>query len=307
MTRLRTVFMGTPEVAVPSLRVLARSSDLALVVTQPDRPRGRSRKPAPPPVKVAAAALGLEVWQPERLRAADAERLPDCDLIVVLAFGQLLPQAVLERPRIDSINLHASLLPRWRGASPLQAAIRAGDSASGVCVMRMVEALDAGPVYRRRVFPLPERVDLPWLHDRIAEESAAALGEFLADDDWGEPEPQDDEEATKCGKLGRHHGHLDPQATADELDRWVRAYTPVPGCWMADEAGQRLGIDTLVPFPGAEIGPPGAVAVLGGRLLMACADGAVELQRIQAPGARAMAVRDFLNGREAPKKLSGPA
>jgi methionyl-tRNA formyltransferase len=301
---LRTVFMGTPEIAVPTLRALAARTTVTCVVTQPDRPAGRGHQVQPPPVKVAALELGLPVWQPETLKGqATAAQLAGADLFVVLAYGELLRQDILDLPRGACINLHASLLPRWRGASPLQAVLRAGDQETGVTVMRMVRGLDAGPMFVHERLPLTARTTLPELHDAIAELSATALGRFL--DRWPtiDAVPQDDTQVTLCRKLLPEDGHLDFSKPMVELERWVRAYTPAPGCWaLAD--GERMRLLELVPRPLMRDLPPGALRVVEGELLVGCGDGACAIARLQPAGKRGMITADFLRGHRPPSRLT---
>ncbi len=300
---LATIFMGTPEIAVPALERLARLTTVRLVVTQPDRPAGRGRELQQPAVKRAAQALGLPLWQPETLRGqAGAPELQSADLVVVMAYGELLRQEVLDLPRAGCLNLHASLLPRWRGASPLQAALRAGDRATGVTVMRMVRALDAGPVLHRARLELGERTTLPELHDAIATLAADALESVLRG--WPGPaaEPQDEAAATVCRKLTTADGHLRFDCSASELERWVRAYTPAPGCWaLAGEERVRL---LALTVRGERAGlAPGALALADGELLVGCAGGACAIERLQAPGKRAMAAAEYLRGHRLPERL----
>ena len=301
---LRTVFMGTPEIAVPSLRALAEMTQLQLVVTQPDRRAGRGGKMRPPPVKVVAEELGIEVWQPHSLRDHSGDFLTDIDLVIVLAYGELLRKPILNAPRLGCINLHASLLPRWRGASPLQSAIRAGDSETGVTVMRMVRALDAGAMYHKRVVPLGPDANLPWLHDTMAEESALALADFLRDHLDADPVEQNPDEVVHCGKLFPEHGQLDWTKTADELCRWVRAYEPAPGCWTTLPDGQRLCIRQIALADGsAPKLQPGQVTSHQKQLLVGCADGAVSILKLQPPCKRAMDAQSFMCGNEVPEYL----
>jgi methionyl-tRNA formyltransferase len=303
MTTLHTIFMGTPEIAVPALRLLASRSTVTCVVTQPDRPAGRGHHPHEPPVKTTARALGLPVWQPDTLKGqAGAAQLAGSDLIVVMAYGELLRQDVLDLPRCGCVNLHASLLPRWRGASPLQAAIRAGDRRTGVSVMRMVRALDAGPVYLREEVALGERTTLPELHDLLAATAATALDRFLVA--WPEvvATAQDEAQATFCRKLTSADGHLDFSQTADELARWVRAYTPSPGCW-AMAGGDRLRILALEPRPEVAGLASGAVRRQGAEILVGSGGGACALTRLQPPGSRAMDAAEFINGHPLPDRL----
>jgi len=301
---LRTVFMGTPEIAVPTLRALAARTTLICVVTQPDRPAGRGHQMQPPPVKVAALELGLPVWQPETLKGqVAAPQLAEADLFVVLAYGELLRQDILDLPRGACINLHASLLPRWRGASPLQAVLRAGDHETGVTVMRMVRGLDAGPMYLHERLPLTPHTTLPELHDAIADLSAVALGRFL--DRWPmiDAIAQDESQVTLCRKLLPEDGHLDFTRSMVDLERWVRAYTPAPGCWaLAD--GERVRVLELLPRPQIGDLSPGTIRVVDGDLLVGCGDGACAIARLQPPGKRAMAAADFLRGHRPPTCLA---
>lgn len=302
--KLRTVFMGTPEIAVPTLRALAERTTVTCVVTQPDRPAGRGHQVQPPPIKIAATELGLPVWQPEILKGqAGAAQLAGADLFVVLAYGELLRQDILDLPRGACINLHASLLPRWRGASPLQAALRAGDDETGITVMRMVRGLDAGPMYLHERLPLSGCTTLPELHDAIALLSAQALGRFL--DRWPSIDavPQDDSQVTLCSKLLPEDGHLDFTKPMNELERWVRAYTPAPGCWaLAD--GERMRVLELAPRPQVSDLTPGTLRMVADELLVGCGDGACALIRLQPAGKRAMATTDYLRGHRPPASLS---
>lgn len=301
MQRWSTVFMGSPAIAVPALRVLAERTRVALVVTQPDRPAGRGLKPRPPAVKCAAEELGLPVWQPETLRGAEGDpRLAGHDLFVVMAYGEILRPPLLALPRA-CINLHGSLLPRWRGASPLQAAIRAGDRETGVTVMQMVPALDAGPVYLAERLPLDDTATLPWLHDRIAELAARALARFL--DAWPDlaPVPQDDALATYCRKLTDADGRIDWRLPAAEIERMVRAYTPVPGCWtLAD--GQRLAVLAVRVAEGGLA--PGATAAHPEGLRVGCGEGSIVIRELRPANRAAMPASAFLCGHPLPSRCT---
>ncbi len=302
---MKAVFMGTPELAVPTLRALAADVEVSCVVTQPDRRAGRGRHLRPPPVKVVAEELGLPVWQPGSLRRhADDPRLVDCDLLVVFAYGEILSEAILARPRIAPINLHCSLLPRWRGASPMQAALRAGDHQTGISIQRMVRALDAGPVYCRHRLPLPVRTTLPELHDKLAVLGALAMGRFLRDLPLLEPMPQDPERVTWCGKLTHEDGHIDWRQDADAVERQVRAYTPAPGCWTRSGA-QRIGIRAVRVLTDVHL-PPGRTAQRGREILVGCGYGGVSLERLQPAGKRPMSARSYLNGHPLPEAFDLP-
>ena len=299
---LRTIFFGTPDIAVPALRLLSSRTQVLRVVTQPDRPAGRGQKLQPPAVKSAALALGLPVWQPETLAGGElATELQGAELFIVMAYGALLRQSVLDLPSAGCVNLHASLLPRWRGASPLQAVIRAGDAETGISVMRMVRTLDAGGVFLQERLALDGRPTLPWLHDRVAELAAVALGRFL---DAGSTAvavavAQDEALVSHCRKLTDADGHLDFTRGVDELDRWIRAYVPAPGCWAADDAGERLRIHAAEPRERTPC-PAGEVRVVGRELQVGCGDGWLGLTRVQSPNKKALDVGDWLNGNRPP-------
>ncbi len=306
--RLRAVFMGTPEIAVPALRSLARSAIVSCVITQPDRPAGRGHHLHESAVKVAARELGLPLWQPETLKGQGGDPRLACDLAVVMAYGELLRQDVLDRPLHGCINLHASLLPRWRGASPLQAALRAGDARTGVTVMRMVRGLDAGPIYSADELPLAAGTTLPVLHDAMAAAAAAALERFLAAWPPQTPEPQDESRVTLCRKLTSEDGRLDFTLGAVALERWVRAYTPAPGCWTM-LSGERVrvhalriidAVDAVDPGGGLLGLAPGALARHRDLIAVGCADGAVAITRLQPPNKRPMDAREYLNGHALP-------
>ena len=298
---LRTVFMGTPEIAVPALRVAHALTRLTLVVSQPDRPAGRGHRLHVAPIVSTAQQLGVPLWQPETLKGQAQDPRLDCDLIIVMAYGELLRQEALDRPAFGCLNLHASLLPRWRGASPLQAALRAGDAQTGVSVMRMVRALDAGPVYARRVLHLTDATTLPELHDAMATAAAAALRDVLLGWPLPQPREQDPGQVTLCRKLTAADGQLRFAATMLDLCRWVRAYTPTPGCWVP-LGSERLRILALAARPGVIDLAPGVVAARSGELLIGCADGAVAVVTLQPPGKRPMDAGDFLNGHRLPER-----
>lgn len=297
----RVVFAGTPAFAVPALERLGRM-DVALtaVYTQPDRPAGRGRRPRPSPVKQAALEAGLPVHQPPTLRDPDARRMLaelQPDLLVVAAYGLLLPAAVLELPTRGCVNVHASLLPRWRGAAPIQRALLAGDTETGVSLMLMTRGLDEGPVLAERSCAITAEDTGGSLHDRLA-----ALGADLLEDAlplwWAgrlEPVPQDDALACYAAKLEKSEAELDWHRSTRELERQVRAFNPWPGAETLCE-GERLRIWRAVP--GTDNGaPPGTVVGAGPEgLQVATGDGSLRLLELQLPGRRRQHVREFLNG-----------
>lgn len=228
-------FLGTPEFAVPSFQALVKNSafDVQLVITQPDKPVGRKQIIAPSPVKVAAEEYGIPVFQPEKLNTAWSERPVQMqpDFLVVVAYGQLLNDEVLNAAAIAPVNVHASLLPRWRGASPLQHSILHGDSETGVTVQRMVKELDAGPILGRAAITMDSRETLQTLHDKLSLLGADLLIKTLSEP--LHPQEQDTSLVTHCTKLKREDGDVDTQAmTAEEIDRKVRALVPWPGVRM---------------------------------------------------------------------------
>ena len=292
---LRLAFMGSPGFAVPSLRALhAAGHDIAAVYCQPPRPAGRGQAVRRCPVQVAAEALGLPVRTPASLRrdaGAQAEFAAlGLDVAVVAAYGLILPPAMLAAPRRGCLNVHASLLPRWRGAAPIQAAILAGDSESGVTIMQMDAGLDTGATLLRGQVPLDATTTATALHDALATLGGRLLLQALAEPPPPVPQPPDG--ATYAPKLTRADGRLDWALPSATLDRRVRALNPWPGTFTAvsDEV-----LKVLAARPEAGAGPPGTL--LDDRLLVAAGDGALRILRLQAPGRAAMDAEAFLRGR----------
>jgi methionyl-tRNA formyltransferase len=291
--------MGTPEFAVPSLRGLMQQHTVVGVVTQPDRPAGRGRQPVASPVKQTAHQGGLPVIQPEKLRAPEALAQLTAwapELIVVAAFGQLLQPAVLALPPHGCLNVHASLLPRHRGAAPIPAALIAGDAETGVTVMRMDAGLDTGPALTRRAVPIRPDDTTVTLSQRLAALGAEVLLDSLPAYLAGQikPEPQDAARATYAPQLKKSDGHLDFTQPAEELERRVRAYTPWPGAF-AHWLGQPLRILTARVTRDAR-GAPGAVSASPEGPVVACGAGSLCLAEVQPPGKRPMAGADFARG-----------
>ncbi|MBM3227828.1 methionyl-tRNA formyltransferase [Candidatus Peribacteria bacterium] len=287
---LHLVFAGTPAFAIPSLEALANNSAFCvdLVVTQPDRPVGRKGVITPPPVKIAAQGLSVPVWQPEDInaetRSSELQALP-CDFLVVVAFGQILAPSILAIPMIAPINLHASLLPRWRGASPIQHAILAGDPETGVTVQRMVKELDAGPVLAQERTPIDPRETYASLHDRLASMGARLLVETLQRP--CEPRKQSEDHVTHCKKLSRASGVVDPKTmTAEEIDRCVRALHPWPGVTLMQGDGRMLKILA------ADLKPSAGAAKL------ACRDATtLYLLRVQTAGGKPLTGQEWERGK----------
>lgn len=291
---MKIVFLGTAELACPCLEALARQPgvEIAGVVTQPDKPKGRDLRLAPPPVKVTAQKLGLPVWQPARIKdpvALEQLRAARPDLIVVVAYGQLLPPAVLELPARGCINVHASLLPRWRGAAPIQHAILAGDKETGVTTMFLNERMDAGDIILQRREPIRPDDTSGALHDRLAQRGAELLVETVA---LKNPprHPQDESQVTYARKLGKEDGRLDWHKPALELERQVRAFDPWPGSFT-------MWGDTLLKVWRAEVVPAtGAPGTMLPGMVVATGQGGLRLVEVQPAGGKRMAAASFLRG-----------
>ncbi|MCU7843542.1 MAG: methionyl-tRNA formyltransferase [Candidatus Thiodiazotropha sp. (ex Monitilora ramsayi)] len=300
---LRIIFAGTPEFAATALSALLTTEhEVVAVYTQPDRPAGRGRKLQPSPVKQLAVANGIEVRQPAKLRDPDdqaALAALQADLMVVVAYGLLLPQAVLDAPRRGCINIHASLLPRWRGAAPIQRAILAGDTESGVTIMQMEAGLDTGPMLLMLKTPIQSDETGGSLHDRLAELGATALLQALPGiaDGSLQPEPQDDDLANYARKLDKRESRIDWTQSADEIGRQVRAFNPWPVA-QCDFAGKVMRIWNAVPIEGqgGEGDEPGRVVATGkAGIDVKTGEGLLRIIELQMPGKRAMSAADFLN------------
>ena len=293
------VFMGTPDFAVPTLKALIDDFRVVGVVTQPDRPAGRGNKePLPSLVKQVAAAHGIPIFQPEKLRrpeAIETLRQWHADLYVVAAFGQILPQMVLDIPRYGSINVHASLLPRWRGAAPIQAAILHGDSQTGVTIMKMDAGLDTGPMLRAEAIDITPDETGASLHDKLAELGACLLIPTLDDYLTGEiqPIPQPEDGITVAPRIEKEQGRIDWSKSADEIDRQVRAFTPWPGTFI-DWGGRTLKILAGSSVQGRA--EPGQVVHNNGRIAVGTSYGLYALSRVQIAGKPAVEVDAFVNG-----------
>ena len=298
---IRTVFMGTPDFGVPALRQLLEHSNVVGVVTQPDRPAGRGQTLRPSPVKVVAIEAGIPVYQPIRLQSYDSVeplRAWQPDLIVVAAFGQILRPNVLELPTAGCLNIHASLLPRWRGASPIQHAILMGDERSGVSLMKMDVGLDTGPVYKMAGFPLEVTETAATLHDKLAELGGRLLITHLEDIVTGklQPVPQDDALATYAPRIDKRDGKINWQNNAADIDRRIRAMTPWPGAFTSWE-NRNLRILQAVPVSEESEKPAGTIFEREGHLYAQTAAGSLKLLRIQLAGKKATAAADFVRGR----------
>jgi methionyl-tRNA formyltransferase len=296
----RIVFMGTPDFAVKSLEACLTLGEVVAVVTQPDRPRGRGQELASSPVKRLALERGLTVWQPEKIRGttfADELRALAPDVAVVTAYGKILPKDVLEVPVHGCVNVHASLLPRFRGAAPIQWAIASGDTVTGVCLMQMDEGLDTGPIIDRAEIPILPTDTSATLHDKLAALGAEVLRRALPRYLAGaiEPVPQPTEGVVLAPMIEKADGALDFTRPAVELERRVRAFTPWPGA-STRLNGALLKVHQVRVRPGT--GAPGTVLAVGPEgVEVACGEGSLVLEALQPEGKRVMSARDFLAGR----------
>lgn len=298
--KARIVFMGSPEFSLPVLRALADSYPVAGVVTQPDRPAGRGRSLTAPPVKLLSQELGLPVIQPRRLRETEAmEQLRQWnpDLIVVAAFGQILRPEVLNLPPYGCINVHASLLPRWRGAAPIQAAILHGDEETGITVMRMDPGVDTGPTLSQRALPVLPEDTAGTLSERLASLGAELLIETLYRYMAGEAtlHVQNDSQATYAPMLKKEDGRLDLDQPAEALARRVRAFNPWPGSFI-DWHGQILKILQAHALPDITAAQPGQTVIYRGMPALGTGQGLLALDEVQPAGKRPMPGDAFLHG-----------
>ena len=296
---MRLVFMGTPDFSVPVLDALvAAGHDIAAVYCQPPRPAGRGKKDRPTPVQARAEALGLPVRHPTSLRNAEAQAAfaaLGADVAVVVAYGLILPQPVLDAPRLGCLNIHASLLPRWRGAAPIHRAILSGDPETGIAIMQMEAGLDTGPVLMSEATPIGAEETTGGLHDRLSQMGARMIVETLAHLPDLTPVPQPEAGITYAEKIDKAEARIDWHQSAEAVDRQIRGLSPFPGAWtLAGDQRLKLLGSRLAEGRGA----PGEV--LAGGFRVACGEGAVEITRAQKPGRGAQDAESFLRGFELP-------
>ena len=293
---MRIIFMGTPDFSVPVLDALVNAGhEIACVYCQPPRPAGRGKKDRPSPVQARAEALGLPVRHPVSLKGAEEQEefaALKADVAVVVAYGLILPQAVLDAPAKGCLNIHASLLPRWRGAAPIHRAIMAGDAETGVCIMQMEAGLDTGPVLLREATPIGAEETTDRLHDRLSAMGAALIVHALERLDDLEPQAQPEAGVTYATKIDKAEARVDWSQSAEEVDRKIRGLSPFPGAWCEID-GERVKLLASRLAEGS--GPPGAV--LDDALTIACGTGAVRLTRLQRAGKGAQDADVFLRGR----------
>jgi methionyl-tRNA formyltransferase len=298
---LRLIFMGTPDFAVPTLLELAaHGHEIAAVYTRAAKPAGRGMKPQPTPVEQTARRLGVPVLTPKTLRTEDAAAALTAfgaDAAVVVAYGLILPQAILDAPRLGCFNLHASLLPRWRGAAPLNRAIMAGDAETGVMVMKMDAGLDTGDVAMAERIAIPETMTAGDLHDGLARIGADLMVRAIAGLERGQLQltPQAAEGATYAGKIDKAEARINWERPAREVLRHIHGLSPFPGAWCeAEIGGERARLKLLRCVPAGGAGAPGAL--LDDRLTVACGEGAIRITQLQRAGKAPMTAAEFLRG-----------
>lgn len=299
---MKVVFMGTPAFSVPVLEALVEAGhEVCAVYTQPPRPAGRGKKERPSPVHARALELDLEVRHPARLKAAEDQAAfadLNADVGIVVAYGLILPQAILDAPVAGCLNIHASLLPRWRGAAPIHRAIMAGDQETGVCIMQMEAGLDTGPVLLRAATSITSADTTARLHDRLSAMGAQLIVDALTRLPDLTPTPQPETGVTYAEKIDKTEARVDWTRPAVEVDRLIRGLSPFPGAW-CEIAGERIKLLDAEVADGT--GPPGAYL---GDFVVACGHGAVRITQAQRQGKRAVPAADFLRGTQMPDYLS---
>jgi methionyl-tRNA formyltransferase len=294
---MRVVFMGTPEFSVPVLEALASAHEVVAVYSQPPRPAGRGKKDRPSPVQLCAERLGIDVRTPRNFKAAEdreAFAALNADIAVVVAYGLILPQAVLDAPTKGCLNIHASLLPRWRGAAPIHRAVMAGDARTGVCIMQMEAGLDTGPVLLREATDIGATETTGALHDRLSQMGARLILDALAQIDSLTPEVQPEAGVTYATKIDKAEARIDWSRPAADLVRHINGLSPFPGAWV-EIGDERVKLLHAALADGN--GPAGRV--LHG-FTIACGTGALEILQAQRPGKRPMPAQNVLRGLEMP-------
>lgn len=297
---MNLIFMGTPDFSVPVLQALAARHRVLAVYTQPPRPAGRGKDLRPTPVHAAATALGLRVRHPVSLKSPEEQAAfaaLKADAAVVVAYGLILPQAILDAPRMGCLNIHASLLPRWRGAAPIHRAIMAGDAETGICIMQMEAGLDTGPVLLRQSTPIGAEETTQDLHDRLSQMGAALIVEALDRLPSLTPETQPAEGVTYAAKIDKAESRIDWTRPAVEIDRQIRALSPFPGAWCMAGAERIKLLRSRVTEGSAAPG-----TILDG-LTIACGQGAIAITLAQREGKKAQSPQDLLNGFALPPRL----
>ena len=298
---MKVLFAGTPDFAVPPLKSLAKEHEIIGVFTQPDRKSGRGKKITPPPVKTVAQDLGFTIHQPETL-AGQADLIAELapDVMVVVAFGMLLPQRILDIPKLGCINIHASLLPRWRGAAPIHRSIEAGDEKTGVAIMRMELGLDTGPVFQMLETPILSNDTTLSLHDKLAELGAQGICQTLSALEANpalNAEPQDDSNACYAKKLKKEEALIDWTLSANEIDRKIRAFIPFPvSQCQHNETRLRIWQASVTNTSNSNSAPGTVIALDENGALVQCGQGTLKLESLQRDGSKALPWQQFCNG-----------
>jgi len=297
---MKILFAGTPEFAVAPLKALYAEYDIVGVFTQPDRKAGRGKKLTPPPVKVFAEQCGIRVFQPSSLK--DQQEIIaslNADVMVVVAYGMLLPQNILDTPRLGCLNIHASILPRWRGAAPIQRAIQAGDAETGVSIMRMELGLDTGPVYQVLTTPILNTDTSASMHDKLAELGAQGICQTvneLSNNPNTTATPQDHTQSNYAKKISKNEAIIDWNMSAKEIDQYIRAFTPWPIC-QTSHNGTRIRVwQASISEKTSNAAAGSVIAVNDDNIEVACGDGVLQLKTLQRDGSKQLPINEFCNG-----------
>ncbi|MDD2681182.1 MAG: methionyl-tRNA formyltransferase [Patescibacteria group bacterium] len=299
--KLKTIFMGTPDFAVPGLQSLLASSDFEVmaVYTQPDKSAGRKHILTPPPVKKIALEKNILVFQPEKIKTA-MENISSLqpDLIVVIAYGKIIPQAILDLPKYGCVNVHASLLPKYRGASCLQAAIKNGDKKTGVTIMKMDAGLDTGPILTQLEITLSGKENLEEIHDKLSKLGADNLVSTLIDycNNKIIAQTQDESKASYVGLITKEDGFLNPQNSAEEIERQIRAYNPWPGTYLILDNQEKMKIIEAEVFEAANSQLVGSFYIENNQLYLTCGQNSLHILKLQRENRNALSASDFLKG-----------
>ncbi len=299
--KLKVVFMGTPDFAVPTLKRLLQETEVVAVYTQPDKPVGRGLQMQPSPVKKVALEAGVPVFTPEKVSLPEeVEKLKsyEADFFVIVAYGQILKLSVIEAPKYGCINIHSSLLPRWRGAAPIHCSLLAGDEETGITTMKIVPKLDAGDMLMQAKTKITDNDTAESLHDRLSVMGADLIMPTLNGmvDGTIKPVVQDESKVTYAHKLTKEMEAISPMKSVREIDLQVRGLNPWPGTRIETTAGLKIKIKTGKPSEKKNVGKTGELVVQGNALLLQCADGAFEITALQEEGKKAVPTSDFLNG-----------
>ena len=306
--KLRTIFMGTPDFAVPGLQSLLTSPDFELIAvyTQPDKSVGRKHTLTAPPVKKTALEANIPVFQPNKIKTAIEEIASlKPDLIVVIAYGKIIPQSILDIPKHGCINVHASLLPKYRGASCLQAPIKNGDTKTGVTIMKMDAGLDTGPILKQLEIPLTGKENLEEVHDKLSKLGAENLPSTLLEycDNKIVAQEQDESQTSYVGLISKEDGRLDPKNSAEELERQIRAYTPWPGTYLALDNEEKLKIIKAEVAETSNSQSIGSFYIEDGKLYLKCGQNSLHILKLQRENRKALSTSDFLKGNQDITKL----